>query len=344
MFNFFKRKQMGTGAIPRPYDARDRIYDEVVMGSAPLTNQDWINGFNVEDKLKVKLPIKNQNGNSSCVGQGWSYYIGVLDLVETKKYSEVSAKAIYSQIHLSSGGAYIMDGGKLAVNWGAVNESLVSSYDNGKPSSENFMRDLSWKDERADKMAKILQAKEYRKIEARDNMDLFAMAIRDNWGIVGGVYVGNNGSWRTNEPTPSTRENGHCLYFGKFGVDKKGKYISTPNSWGERKKDALHSDGWQKLRQDYFNKLFSFDPWTLIDQPNQNIVDPKIQDILIKNEKKIIIEAEGHGKKGIIINGELREIVKERESSACLYTLANNDNGLTVSSEIFEKLPKGVNF
>ena len=112
------------------------------------------------------------------------------------------------------------------------------------------MRDLSWKNERVDKLAKTYQAKEYAVIQARDNMDLFARAIRDNHGIVGGVYVGNNGSWRTNEPTPSNRSGGHCIYYGGYGIDEKGKYISTPNSWGTgRGKDPLHPNGWQKLRK-----------------------------------------------------------------------------------------------
>lgn len=62
------------------------------------------------------------------------------------------------------------------------------------------------------------------------------------------------------------------------------------------------------------------------------------------NEKKIIIEGEAPGRKGIIVNGKLREIKDGREADACLYALANNGLGLTVSAKDFDKLPKGANF
>lgn len=57
-------------------------------------------------------------------------------------------------------------------------------------------------------------------------------------------------------------------------------------------------------------------------------------------EKKIIVEGEGPGRKGIVINGKLREIKDGREAVACLYTLANNGLGTTVSSKDFDKLPR----
>ena len=85
----------------------------------------------------------------------------------------------------------------------------------------------------------------------------------------------------SNEPQPpllTTPQNelwGHCIFFGKAGTDSLGQYVSTPNSWGARVKDSLHPDGWQKLRQNYFdnNYQFLFNPWTLIDKiikPNNN--------------------------------------------------------------------------
>ena len=348
MFNLLKKKKSiiqayGTGAIPDSLDLRDRSYDEVVAGAPLLSEEEWTRGFDIEQELDFKLPIKDQNYSQSCVGQAWAYYIGVLNLAEVKTYKEVSAKAIYSQIHFPGGGSYIREGAKLAVNWGALVENVVKSYENNKPPSEEFMIDLSWKNEKADGLAKVLKAKEYRVINNKSSMDLFAMAIRDNWGIVGGLNVGNSPTWRTNEPKPTTREGGHCLYYGKFGVDELGKYIATPNSWGWRGKDNLHPDGWQKLRQDYFSDLFQFNPWTLLDKPNVevNTVDPVIQKILNANEKKIIIEGQGAGRKGIVINGRLRDIVKDREAVACLYGMANNNIGTTISTDIYNLLPKG---
>lgn len=347
MINFFKKKKEigGLGARPDTLDIRDRKYEER-MGTAPLSSAEWNTGYDIEKELNFKLPFKNQGGTLSCTGQAGSYYAGVLDQVELKKYNEVSAKAYYSQVFLSEGGAYIRDVVKLVVNWGGLRENVVSSYINGSLPTENFIRDVSWKNEDIDKSASILKAKEYRVI-TDISMDSIARAIKDGYGCIAGVYVGDNGSWRTNDPTPSTRSGGHAIYFGKFGVDEKGKFISTINSWGERKTDSLHPDGWQKLREDYFNSTFMFNNWVILDAPNEEVngdlSNPDVIKIIREREKQIVIEGEAPGRKGIIINGKLREITKERSAEACLYSLANN-TGVTVKKSIFDKLPKDVNF
>ncbi len=333
---------LGLGAVPDKIDDRDLMYTPR-LGASPV---DWKTGYDVEKDLNIKIPIKSQNGSGSCVAQAWSYYVAVLNAVETGKYVEDSAKAIFSQIHLSYG-AYIRDGGKLITNWGSLNENVVPSYDKGKPPKDPFMEDLSWKTSELDKKAAILKAKKYKCLFGQRSMDDFARAIKENHGVVTGVYVGNNGSWRTFEPTPSKKTGGHALYLGKFGIDERGKYIATPNSWGTRKgTDALHPDGWQKLRESYFNSSFIFNPWTLTDKPNPK--DEKKANVIMKNnEKKIIIEGEGSGRKGVIINGKLREILDHsdnRAAAACLYVLVNNGFGETVSTEVFDAMEKKQNF
>jgi len=45
-----------------------------------------------------------------------------------------------------------------------------------------------------------------------------------------------------------------------------------------------------------------------------------------------------------VINGKLREITKDREAAACLYTLVNNCFGQTINAKNFNNLPKGDNF
>jgi len=333
-------KQYFTGALPDPQDNRDYKYDSIACGAAQF---DWDKGYDIEKELEITIPFKDQDGSSSCVGQAWAYYTAVLNTAETHVYSDVSAKAIYSQIFLPSGGAYIRGGGSLIVDYGALLETAVSSYEGGNPPAETFMRQLDWRNDDIDKVAKILAAKEYRTIEAKDNMDFFAKAIRDNHGVVGGVYGGNNSSWGTNEPKPPTNPTwGHAIYFGKAGIDSLGKYIATPNSWGTRSKDDLHKDGWQKLREDYFNSGHMFNPWTLIDKVNK--LDPEIEKLMKEYEKKVIIEGEAPGRKGIIINGKLQEITKEREAAACLYALANNGLGVTVSKDVFDIISKDGEF
>jgi len=281
-------KNYHTGAIIDNKDDRDYSYDSLALGASPI---DWNKGYDVEKELNITLPKKNQGKPESCVGQAVSYYVGVLNAVETGKYDEASAKSIYSQIFLPNGGAYIRKGIKLIVDYGCQFESNLSSYIDGKLPTEKFIRDLGWKNPINDKLAKTLQAKSYATIQAKSNMDLYAMAIRDNHGVVGGVYGDNRSGWSTNEPKhPKKLDWGHCLYFGKFGTDELGKYIATPNSWGNRKTDKLHPDGWQKLREDYFQSAYQFNPWTLIDKPNtksMKLEDKKLYKLIEGNAGKI---------------------------------------------------------
>ena len=72
--------------------------------------------------------------------------------------------------------------------------------------------------------------------------------------------------------------------------------------------------------------------------------DFNIRNYMATNEKKIIIEGEGKGRKGVIVNGKLREIKDGREADACLYVLANNGMGQTINTDLFNKLPRDINF
>lgn len=331
-----------TGAVIDPLDKQDIKYDPVAAASPEV---DWEKGFDVEKELNISIPIKDQGMTSSCVGQGWAYYTAVLNALELGNYTEVSAKAIYSQIFLDQGGAYIREGGRLLTNWGSLLEYIVPSYINGKPPKEDFVRQLNWKTKEMNNLAAALKSKSYAVINAASNIDIFAKAIRDNYGVVGGVLGSNNGTWNTLEPKPSEKTDwAHCLYYGKFGIDRFGKYIATPNSWGSRGKDEIHPDGWQKLREDFFDTMFQFNPWTMIDQPNIQHPDPKMENLLNEYEKKFIIEGEGKGRVGVVVNGDLLEVTKIRRPSANSYVLANNGLGVTVSTDDFNSLYHGKKF
>lgn len=301
-----------TGAFPDPEDSRDHIYDEFVAkkGVAAI---DWEAGFDIRNVLGTDIDIKDQGPSSSCVGQGWSYYEWVLQIIELlKKYKvtfaqlqelrpaeidQVSAKANYSQIALPNGGAYIRDGAKLIVDWGALFEADVPSHENGS-TSEAFMKDLSWKTPEADSKAKTLKGKEYQTIVAKRNMDLFAQAIMENAGVVSGVNGTSNSGWTSERPKPPASTAtpgdkwGHCLYFGAFGQDKFGKFVATPNSWGKKswnknykwKKGDAPGAGWQKLYLDYFESGNMFNPWTYVDVANEENTPFDIVEWHAKNE------------------------------------------------------------
>jgi len=328
-----KKEQFGTGAFQDPLDTKDRQYDGIVFGAAPF---DWAKGYDIEKVINTTIPIKHQNGSSACVGEAWAYYIAVLNAIETGVYAEISAKAVYSQIALPSGGAYIREGGKLVVNWGAVLELLISSYENGKPPSEIFMKELGWKIAKIDEIAKKLSAKEFRMIQDI-TMEIVAQGIRDNYGVVGGVQGANNGTWNTLEPKPGDKDWGHALFLGKAGIDEKGKFIATPNSWGDNFKGE-----WQKLRAEWFTSGYMFNPWLLLDKPNS--ISNEIMELIKQTDKGMIIENEAPGRKGIIYDGKLMEVVNGREGNAALYLLETKGIVKRVNKNIFNNIPKGNNF
>jgi hypothetical protein len=285
------------GAHRDPLDLRDHSYDNIVAAAAPVVI-DWVKGFDIRNVLGGDIKIKCQFQSLSCVGQGWSYYIWVKQIIEmmscygmnleqlriahAAEVDEVSAKAIYSQIYIQDqGGAYVRDGAQLTISWGSLFEKLVPSINPATGiAEESFMRDRSWQTKAMNDLAKTLCGLEFAVINACDNMDLFAQAILQNHGVVGGVEGQNDRGWDTENPSapisgqPIWR---HCLYYGAFGTDDKGRFIATPNSWGNAFQNPIRDwkpgdppgDGWQKLRADYFNLTDQFNPWTYVDKPNK---------------------------------------------------------------------------
>lgn len=295
------------GAIPDPVDNRDLSYDHYVMGAAPIVI-DWVKGFDIRETLGADFKFKLQGPSLSCVGQGVSYYVWVKQVLEMmarhglklpdlrlqhpQDVDEVSARAIYSQIYLSpQGGAYIRDGMALIIDWGSVFEHDIPSL-NPKTGMEDeeWMRDKSWLNDNIRKIAENLKGQKFMVINAADNMDLFAQAIIENGGVVGGVLGQNGHGWSSENPQPPDSiagSWGHCLYYGAFGTDELGKFIATPNSWGNGfRPDPTYvwkpgdpvGKGWQKLRADYFNNNYQFNPWTYTDLRNKD------ENMIIKKE------------------------------------------------------------
>lgn len=86
--------------------------------------------------------------------------------------------------------------------------------------------------------------------------------------------------------------------------------------------------------------------WDWREVIEEQLINDKIKNIMENNEKKIVIEGTpgSAGRKGIIINGKLREIKEGREADAALYVLNNNGFGKTISSDEFDKMPKDAEF
>jgi hypothetical protein len=131
------------------------------------------------------------------------------------------------------------------------------------------MIDKTWKNEKIDKKANVLWAKEYRLINWFW-IDIFARAIKENLWVVWWVTWTNNWTWTTGEPvppiitTPQWQLWWHCLYFSWYWVDEKWRYLLTPNSWWNL--------GWlQKIREEWFSNdnRWMFNPWTIVDKINE---------------------------------------------------------------------------
>ena len=259
-----------TGAIPDIVDERDKELDHILSIGEPF---DWGRGYDIESDLKIKIPVKNQGKTSSCVGQATATYVWVKNVLEykhryggltegMKKYLVdwlISAKAIYSQIFVQQGGAYLRDGVKLIKEWGAVPESSVPFIP-----QEQDARDTSWKNPTIDKFATLLQAQEYRVIHS-PSIDKVAQSIRDNDGLLMGVRGANNGTWRTEFPKVGNFEWGHAIYGGKARLINGKKHIGILNSWG----NGVGVDGWQWLSEEWFDKKMIFNPWLLVDKKNE---------------------------------------------------------------------------
>lgn len=266
MENFEK----GTGAIKDVIDDRDIQYGNIAMGTPDF---DWEKGFDVEEELseiigkETKILSKDQNGSSSCGGQGWGYYGAVLEAIATKSYEERSAKFIYANTHVESGGSAGRTNSDFVVNKGWATEISCCSYDRGMAPGEAFMRAKEDITAEAYNIAKKAKALVYANVET--NIDLFAKAIRDNHGMVMGISGKNNGTWSGKYPkAPDTLIGvwNHWMYCGKAKMIKGKKYIGAINSWGEDTGDK----GWQWFDEDYFkyNETYKgyyiWSGWTMV--------------------------------------------------------------------------------
>lgn len=246
----------GTGAIESKYDIRDYWYKPLDRGGF-----DWEDGFDVEKELGFKFRLKDQNGSGSCGGQAWSYYGEVLGKVAQEHYEPSSARWIYSHTHVPpGGGSRGRDNCAFCIDKGWVDERFASSYDNGKPPKEDFMRQTPELSNEAIADGEVQKALSYMQIPV--NIEMFAQAIRDNYGMVLVLNGQDNGTWRSKFPEPPTeKEWGHFLFCcGAEMIDGK-KYIKVINSWG----DDTGEKGYQWLSEDWFKnkKLGIREGWTM---------------------------------------------------------------------------------
>lgn len=249
-----EHEQFNPGAIKDLPDIRDWQYGrEFGDASTPF---DWEKGFDIEQELKnvltdpnFRIKAKDQNGSFSCGGQAWSYYAAVLSAYFHAKYEEKSAKFIYSQTFVGTGGSGGRENCEIGIKDGWASEALVPSYEHGIPPNEAFMQRPQDITPEARKEARGDMALGYANVAV--NIDTIALAAKNSHGLVIGLDGTNNGTWRSAFPLPPRAgETGiwsHWLYVGKAKLVNGVKHVAVLNSWNETTGEL----GWQWLSESY---------------------------------------------------------------------------------------------
>lgn len=234
-------------------DTRDYQYEDLVVGHAPFN---WHKGYDIEEELGFKLPVKQQGNSSSCTAQALATYSSVAEFFASKTFEERSAKFIYSQIYLPNGGSRFADGAQLLRKQGCARELFFPSYDkDGEPLTEQKYRDASKLITPALRNdAKSSQAVDYYYVKT--SIDLVAQAMANNKGAFLGIVGDNNGTWRMEFPLPPKKhEWQHGVYAGKARIINGKKFIGILNSWGKE----CGNLGWQWIGEDYFNTYLKWE-------------------------------------------------------------------------------------
>lgn len=251
-------KTKGKGAIWDSYDIRDFHFKApgsvLGMGGEQF---DWSKGFDIEEKIGRKLITKDQNGSYSCGGTAWAYYGEAIEASVTGTYEERSSRWIYSHTFAPGGGSHGRDNCDHCIKKGWALEKLVPSYNNGKPPTEAFATKKPVITNAIIEDTEVNKALSY--LEVAPNIDLMALAVQKNNGLVLAVYGEDNGTWRSAFPKPPVnRVWAHWLYVGKAKMIKGKKYLGVKNSWGD-----VGEDGWQWIGEDYFKTNNVWYGWTL---------------------------------------------------------------------------------
>lgn len=304
MDNILVDKLHGTGCIEDSIDTRDKEYDHLALGAS---NFDWETGFDIESYLGIKLPVKDQNGSYSCVGQSTASLAYIMDAIELKEIygddfqrhlKELSAKSIYSQISLGyNAGASNRDAVKLLCDYGINTEKEVPSYEKGKAPSEKFMTDKKWYSDVLGVNAKNYQGKEYRTLRCQTDINLYAQTIKDNKAVLIGFRGENNGTWHSKFPKVGKSIWGHSMLAGKAKLIDGKKYIGCLDSWGVK----TGEDGWQWFGEEWFDGEHTFNPWFYTDIPNTALIQlldrqgkPRFMSPLATKAIKYLIQLRGY--------------------------------------------------
>lgn len=245
------------GAIIEKPQKSDFKYHELLGGASPF---DWEKGFELPE-----IEAKNQFNSSACGGFACSYFM------ETYFKTVKSPKFIYSLAKAPGGGSAKTQLAKTLRDYGTADESICPSFKDGT-TNEEFVSNRGDLTEQIFTEAKKNTTTFYTTISKTKitsifgtptlDIDLIAQAIRDNGGVIIGIYGINNGTWRTEFPESTKgayRQNcwRHWIFACGVKLINGKKHIKIVNSWGK----DVGSNGYQWLNEDHINDIW--DCWTV---------------------------------------------------------------------------------
>lgn len=341
-----------TGLIPDLPDERDFLYSDVLRaGAAPL---DWEKGFNAFNQEGLSPISQDQGWSSSCVAQSSAPHIRIWIKRLLGQDIDFSRRFIYSQIALGYGyGAYLRDAVRLLSTFGDCTESDMPSYEHGQAPSEDFMLSKEGMTEEVLKQAKTFDLFNFRMIPGlTDDIDVYAHAIQNHCGVIGG-FIGSNNGWTqplVSPPVVGERTWNHAVFLSGYGLYQGRKCLFTKNSWGDRYTIAAGPwAGHQAIPEDYFSAglmtaagfakgAYVFNSWVLV--PNDDLTPKqKTMDFLKKNEGKLVQNVEGNGEFGIIKGGKILVADKTRAADLAL-TYIMRKEGLALPKDLWKEIEK----
>lgn len=272
---FLYDDRFNPGAMPDRADSRtvtvSRAQEAGIMGAPAI---DWEKGYDVETDLGIELAVKNQGTSLSCVGNAWSYYAALLEARENGGNVAFSARDVYSQIFLPTGGAVITEGAKLLTKKGIETEAALPVPANATEALMRYRADATLSGIAAAlayKAKSYISSPSYANVELA--MDTFAQMILEGTGCVTGA-TGSNPGWRdagglVRPPESGEIQWGHAFTCISFGLVHGKKAIGFKNSWG----DGWGAGGYGYLTEEYFQSGNVFGATIALDLPNSWITD-----------------------------------------------------------------------
>lgn len=253
---FITEDMFGKGGVIAPRDERVASFSEIVADSPTF---DWVKGFDIRTKIGKDISLKNQNGSGSCGGQASAYLVEAISLVNKLNDQEFSARSIYNKCYVPQGGSSESGLMNVITNIGVDLESVTTSYENGNPPSEEFMRT-------PDSNPSFIKGLRPVYVDVYSFDDL-ATAVLQNNGIIIGISGQNNGTWLLSDPTLPDVPNSdsslwrHWVYVGYAGIRNGKKMIGFKNSWG-----IVGENGWQFIGEEWLPYIWA--AWSMTYVPS----------------------------------------------------------------------------